>query len=106
MEQTLDRTDPYVIPEARIAAAWWGVVVLFLVHGLVVSTWVSRIVAIKAGLGLSDGALGIALFAAAVGSVTGDSGNRVDSNEVREHEIGAIYLVWLLPVIDPSRILH
>jgi len=69
MEQTLDRTNSYVIPGGRISAAWWGVVVLFLVHGLIVSTWVSRIVAVKASLGLSDGALGIALFAAAVGSV-------------------------------------
>ena len=70
MEQTLDRTDSPIRTDARITAAWWGVVALFLVHGLIVSTWVSRIVAIKNGLRLSDGALGIALFAAAVGSVT------------------------------------
>jgi MFS family permease len=73
MEQTLNRTDDGVLEmraaDARINAGWWGVVALFLVHGLIVSTWVSRIAAIKAGLRLSDGALGVALFGAAVGSV-------------------------------------
>ena len=104
MEQTLDRTDSYVIPEARIAAAWWGVVVLFLVHGLVVSTWVSRIVAIKAGLRTKRWSFRYCIICGCRRFGPGDSGNRMDSNQVREHEVGAIYLVWLLPVIDPSRI--
>jgi MFS family permease len=52
-----------------LRAAWWGVVTVFLIHGLVVSTWVSRIAAVKSALGLSDGALGIALFGSAIGSV-------------------------------------
>ncbi len=43
--------------------------VLFLVHGLVVATWVSRIPAIKTELRLSDGTLGLALLGSAVGSV-------------------------------------
>jgi MFS family permease len=42
---------------------------VFLVHGLVVSTWVSRIAAVKTSLGLSDGALGLALLGAAIGSI-------------------------------------
>ena len=54
--------------EPRIRAAWWGVVARFLVHGLVISTWVSRIAGVKATLRLSDGTLGLALFGAAVGS--------------------------------------
>src|SRR5262249_38263727 len=50
--------------------AFWSVMIAFLVHGLVVSTWVSRIAAMKTALRLSDGALGLALLGAAIGSVT------------------------------------
>src|SRR5450631_4093244 len=50
--------------------AFWGVMACFLVHGLVVSTWVSRIASVKAALHLGDGALGLALLGTAVGSVT------------------------------------
>src|SRR5689334_6557780 len=50
--------------------AFWGVMIAFLVHGLVVSTWVSRIAALKASLRMSDGTLGLALLGAAIGSVT------------------------------------
>ena len=42
----------------------------FLVHGLVVSTWVSRIASVKSALHLGDGALGLALLGTAIGSVT------------------------------------
>ncbi len=50
---------------------WWSVVARFLVHGLIVSTWVSRIPAVKSGIGLSDGALGMALLGAAAGAMSG-----------------------------------
>src|SRR5579863_836329 len=49
--------------------SWWSSVVMFLVHGLVVATWVSRIPAIQAALRLTNGTLGLALLGAAVGSV-------------------------------------
>jgi MFS family permease len=49
--------------------AWWGVVVLFLVHGLVVSSWISRIPAIQTSLRLSNGVLGLTLLSSAVGAV-------------------------------------
>jgi MFS family permease len=52
-----------------VRPAWWGVVVLFLVHGLVVSTWVSRIPAVQAALGLNNGILGLTLLGGAVGAV-------------------------------------
>jgi len=42
---------------------------IFLVHGLVISTWVSRIPSIKANLRLGDGVLGLTLLGMAVGSV-------------------------------------
>ncbi len=42
---------------------------MFLVHGLVVSTWVSRIPAVQARLGLNNGVLGVTLLGTACGSV-------------------------------------
>ena len=54
----------------RVRRAWWGTAALFLVHGLVVSTWVSRIPAIQSGLHLTNGVLGLALLATALGAVS------------------------------------
>src|ERR1019366_119974 len=50
--------------------AFLGIMACFLVHGLVVSTWVSRIASVKSALHLGDGALGLALLGTAIGSVT------------------------------------
>lgn len=58
-----------VVGERSRNAIWWAVVARFLIHGLVVSTWVSRIPAVKSSLGLSDGALGLALLGTAIGSL-------------------------------------
>ena len=66
---TVEEITSPTTPQAQLRLAWWGVVAVFLVHGLVVSTWVSRIAAVKTSLRLSDGDLGIALFGAAIGSV-------------------------------------
>lgn len=63
---------PVTLPRHKdhdLKSAWWGVVAVFLVHGLVVSTWVSRIASVKMNLGLSDSALGLALLGAALGSI-------------------------------------
>jgi MFS family permease len=54
----------------RNMRAFRGVMAAFLVHGIVVSTWVSRIAAMKGALHLGDGTLGLSLFGAAIGSVT------------------------------------
>lgn len=51
--------------------AWWAVVARFLIHGLAVSTWVSRIPSVKAALHLGDGVFGLCLFGSAAGSVIG-----------------------------------
>ncbi len=51
--------------------AWWAVVARFLIHGLAVSTWVSRIPSVKTALHLGDGVFGLCLFGTAVGSVIG-----------------------------------
>ena len=68
-EPTEAYTDTRV-SEMRLTSAWWAVAARFLVHGLVVSAWVSRIPAVQALLQLSNGALGMALLGAAIGSVS------------------------------------
>ena len=55
----------------RYSRAALGVMLCFLVHGLVVSTFVSRLPSIKSALRLSDGALGLALLGTAFGSMAG-----------------------------------
>lgn len=62
-------TGTHVSP-MRLSAAWWAVAARFLVHGLVVSAWVSRIPTVQALLQISNGALGMALLGAAIGSVS------------------------------------
>jgi MFS family permease len=68
-ETTEAYTDTHV-SEMRMSSAWWAVAARFLVHGLVVSAWVSRIPAVQTQLQLSNGALGMALLGAAIGSVS------------------------------------
>src|SRR5581483_5036942 len=58
------------IGAASARRAFFGVMISFLVHGLIVSTWVSRIASIKAALRLGDGAFGLALLGTAIGSVS------------------------------------
>jgi MFS family permease len=58
------------IAPQRLTRAFWGVMFCFLIHGLVVSTWVARIASVKGTLHLRDGALGLALLGTAIGSVT------------------------------------
>jgi MFS family permease len=55
----------------KLDRAWWAVVARFLIHGLAVSTWVSRIPSIKSSLHLGDGIFGLTLLGTAIGSVIG-----------------------------------
>lgn len=56
--------------EARAThKAWLSNLGLFLVHGLVVSAWVSRIPAVQTNLHLTNGVLGVALLGAAIGAL-------------------------------------
>jgi MFS family permease len=55
----------------NLTRAWWGVMARFLIHGLVISTWVSRIPSIKASLHLNDGVFGFTLLGSAIGSIIG-----------------------------------
>lgn len=50
-----------------LARARWGVALIFFVNGAAFASWVSRIPALRAGMGLSDGALGSVLFAMSCG---------------------------------------
>jgi MFS family permease len=52
-----------------VGRAWWTIGAIFLIHGLVVSTWLSRIPAAQHQLHLSNGVLGLTLLGAACGSV-------------------------------------
>jgi MFS family permease len=62
-------TAPLAPPPAT-ATIWlarWGVGLIFFVNGAAFASWVSRIPALRAGLSLSDGALGSVLFAMSCG---------------------------------------
>ena len=65
MEAALARTPA----RTGLTAAWWAVLARFLLHGLIVSTWVSRIPAIQSSLALTNAHLGLCLLGTAVGSV-------------------------------------
>ncbi len=56
--------------KAKLNRAWWAVAVLFLVHGLVVASWISRIPAIQITLRMNNGILGLTLLSSAVGAVS------------------------------------
>ncbi|MCK9689354.1 MFS transporter [Scleromatobacter humisilvae] len=59
---------PLLSPSSStIARARWGVGLIFFVNGAAFASWVSRIPALRAGLGLSEGALGSVLFAMSCG---------------------------------------
>lgn len=75
MSQLLECPEGLVVRGAptgeSLSRAWWAVVARFLIHGLVISTWISRIPSIKASLHLNDGVFGLTLLGSAIGSVIG-----------------------------------
>jgi len=60
---------PSFVLREKFSAAWWAVISRFLLHGLIVSTWVSRIPAVQNALNLSNARLGLCLLGTAIGSV-------------------------------------
>ncbi|MCV7104048.1 MFS transporter [Mycobacterium palustre] len=56
-------------PAGRLRRAKIGVTAAFIAHAVMFSSWAAHIPHVKAGLGLSDAALGSALFGAPLGSV-------------------------------------
>lgn len=57
-------------PRRVVRGAWWATLVIFLLHGLIVSTWISRIPAIQISLRINNGVLGVTLLGSALGAVT------------------------------------
>jgi MFS family permease len=58
----------HAVGRSKLRAAWWAVVIRFLIHGLVASAWISRIPGIQTSLGLNNAVLGVCLLGTAVGS--------------------------------------
>ena len=90
-----------------VSRAWWATVALFLLHGLIVATWVSRIPAIQTNLHLSNGLLGSTLLCAALGSVctiplTGMLLNRFGSKRVSSLATCFFALALMLPSFAPN----
>ena len=69
MPDAAPTTQP--LDRSRVMTARNDVFVIFALAGLVFASWASRIADTKEALGLSAGELGMTLFAASVGSVTG-----------------------------------
>jgi hypothetical protein len=58
-----------MVVSGALHRAWWSTLLIFLIQGCGVSTWISRIPSIKTNLALNNGVLGLTLLGAAVGSV-------------------------------------
>jgi MFS family permease len=52
-----------------VRTAWWSSILIFLIHGLAISSWISRIPTKQIELGLSNAVLGLTLLGTAAGSV-------------------------------------
>jgi predicted MFS family arabinose efflux permease len=91
-------TTPLTLRRARAA-----VIVLFLLYGVILGTWTSRIPAVKHRLGLSDTALSVGLLAFAAGAIVGMqvSGRLVDRFGSRTVMVPAVLLDALL-LVTPS----
>ncbi len=87
-----------------VSHAWWATVALFLLHGLIVATWVSRIPAVQIALKMSNGILGSTLLCLALGAVvaipfTGFLIHRYGSKRVSSLAACAFCIVLILPAL-------
>ena len=91
-------STPLTLRRARAA-----VTVLFLLYGVILGTWTSRIPAVKHRLGLSDSVLSVGLLAFAAGAILGMqvSGRLVDRFGSRTVMVPAVLLDALL-LVTPS----
>src|SRR6185437_730024 len=64
--RALRSLNEHPLRRARIAVA-----LLFLLYGVILGSWTSRIPAVKQRLGVSDGQLSLALLAFAAGAIVG-----------------------------------
>ena len=91
-----------VKPASPLRASRRAVQALFLLNGALFATWASRVPAAQAAHGLSNGALGLALFSIAAGAVmamplAGMLTARIGSDQVCR--ISALIYAVMLPVI-------
>jgi len=63
------KPDATQLASPRAAATRIAITVVFVVHGLLFASWTAHIPHVKQSLGLNDGALGLALVGAPVGSI-------------------------------------
>jgi predicted MFS family arabinose efflux permease len=100
-------------PDAALRRARMGVALLFFINGAAFASWVSRIPALRAGLGLSDGTLGSVLFAMSCGVLlsfpfAGKGAQLLGARQLAL--LGGVVLLLMLPVpfvigIVPSLVL-
>jgi MFS family permease len=93
----------------KTRGAWWATVVLFLVHGLVIASWISRIPAVQSLLHLNNFVLGLALLGSALGAfcaipITGIMLGRYGSKRVSVLVGIAFCVSLLLPALAPNAI--
>ncbi len=103
-QRTTDQAAPTPLPATPRppTAARLSVAALFFFNGALVGSWVARIPAIKAGLGLADGVFGLALLAMAGGAlvampVAGGLSARFGSHRVSQ--VLALAYAGLLPTL-------
>lgn len=94
-------------PEPSLRAARVAVATIFFVNGAATANWLVRIPAVQAKLGLSAGALGVALFGVAVGALvsmplTGRLVARYGSRPVTRVAAFIFAAVFLLPPLAPN----
>src|SRR4051794_5216790 len=87
--------------------AWLAVAVVFAVHGAANGSFATRIPWIRDRLGLSAGALGLALLMPAVGALlamplTGTLVHRFDGRRVTRILLGGFAIALALPTLAPS----
>jgi MFS family permease len=63
------RNDLMSAIDRPVQKARWGTLVLFLLHGLIVGTWISRIPAFQIALKLNNAVLGLTLLSATIGAI-------------------------------------
>ena len=63
--------DPGVVRQVAGARARRGISLAFMLHAILGATWGARLPALKAHAGLTDGQLGLTLFALAAGMIVG-----------------------------------
>src|SRR5450755_3168744 len=97
-------------PPMSVRAAWWATVAFFLLHGLIVATWVSRIPAVQIALKLSNGVLGSTLLCSALGAaviipISGVLINRYGSKRVTAISACAFSAALILPALATNAVL-